>query len=432
MCGQGKTSWAIEYINQHPEQSFVYVTPLLNEVDRIIQNTKAKANFCEPAFRGTGMRKLDDFNTLLCNGRNIATTHSTFSNSNAETISLIKQGNYVLFLDEVLDVIVPYNDVTNDLTQQVRAGDIKLLKDNRLIEVDELGRVSWIGESYQEYKYSDVERLAKQGNLLFINDTLFLWEFPVEIFKSFKQVFVLTYLFHGSTLCPFFQYHNIPYDMMSVARENGSYKLTSYVGDDAETDTYQQLIHFYQDKGVSNYRGGALSKNWFKRNVKNSRSTEATLLRNHLNNFFRNQCKAKSKDIMWTCGKDYYRCLKGAGYIEIRKMTREEKKMPKRARDRLGAQLSCFVPCNARATNEFRDRSVLAYCHNMYPNPYITKFFAKKNVVFDAEAFALSSLIQWVWRSRIRNGQPINLYIPSLRMCELLQDWLNKKSITAA
>ena len=78
-------------------------------------------------------------------------------------------------------------------------------QDKGLIDVDEYGRVYWIGESYQDYKYSDVERLAKQGNLLFIDETLFLWEFPVEMFKAFKEVYVLTYLFKGSALCPFFQ-----------------------------------------------------------------------------------------------------------------------------------------------------------------------------------------------------------------------------------
>ena len=33
--------------------------------------------------------------------------------------------------------------------------------------------------------------------------------------------------------------------------------------------------------------------------------------------------------------------------------------------------------------------------------------------------FALSEMVQWVWRSAIRDGKPITLYIPSDRMYQL-------------
>ena len=127
---------------------------------------------------------------------------------------------------------------------------------------------------------------------------------------------------------------------------------------------------------------------------------------------------------MWTCGKDYYPYIKGAGYTEIRKLTKEEKRLPKREYDRLRTRNSCFIAVNARATNDFRDRSVLAYCHNMFLNPYIVKFFARKGIEFDENTFALSCLIQWIWRSCIRDRKPIKLYIPALRMRTLFGDWL--------
>lgn len=39
--------------------------------------------------------------------------------------------------------------------------------------------------------------------------------------------------------------------------------------------------------------------------------------------------------------------------------------------------------------------------------------------------YALSEMIQWVWRSAIRDGKEIWVYIPSRRMRELFQNWLN-------
>ncbi len=34
-------------------------------------------------------------------------------------------------------------------------------------------------------------------------------------------------------------------------------------------------------------------------------------------------------------------------------------------------------------------------------------------------------MVQWIWRSAIREGNPINIYVPSSRMRSLLQRWLN-------
>lgn len=38
--------------------------------------------------------------------------------------------------------------------------------------------------------------------------------------------------------------------------------------------------------------------------------------------------------------------------------------------------------------------------------------------------YALSILIQWVFRSAIRNGKKIKIYIPSERMRYLLKEWI--------
>jgi hypothetical protein len=40
------------------------------------------------------------------------------------------------------------------------------------------------------------------------------------------------------------------------------------------------------------------------------------------------------------------------------------------------------------------------------------------------DACALSELIQWVWPSRVRKGEPITLYLPSPRMRRLFEEWL--------
>jgi len=48
-CGYGKTSWAIQYMNAMPREShsFIYVTPILDEVQRIKEEVSNR-KFFEP------------------------------------------------------------------------------------------------------------------------------------------------------------------------------------------------------------------------------------------------------------------------------------------------------------------------------------------------------------------------------------------------
>lgn len=36
IMGSGKSSAAITYMNEHPDDKFIYITPYLNEVKRIV------------------------------------------------------------------------------------------------------------------------------------------------------------------------------------------------------------------------------------------------------------------------------------------------------------------------------------------------------------------------------------------------------------
>jgi len=66
---------------------------------------------------------------------------------------------------------------------------------------------------------------------------------------------------------------------------------------------------------------------------------------------------------------------------------------------------------------------------NPHPRVPVQKFFQKHGLYLDQDMFALSVLIQWVWRSRIRNGEPIFLYLPSERMRILLNKWLTSEIV---
>jgi len=88
-----------------------------------------------------------------------------------------------------------------------------------------------------------------------------------------------------------------------------------------------------------------------------------------------------------------------------------------------------FIACNTRATNEYKDCYNLAYCCNRFMSPDYISYFQKHGVIVDEDLYALSELLQWVWRSAIREGREINIYIPSQRMRNILVEWLGNENI---
>ena len=82
-----------------------------------------------------------------------------------------------------------------------------------------------------------------------------------------------------------------------------------------------------------------------------------------------------------------------------------------------------WIPNTTRSTNDYAHCSHLIYLYDQHPHPFITRWLGDSSTAF-ADAYALTELIQWVWRSRVRKGEPITVYIPSLRMRMLFEIWL--------
>lgn len=144
-CGAGKTSWAIQQFRKNPEKQFIYVTPLLDEIERIQKQTSGYRFFKAPQYEKgiDGTRKLYGFNRLLANGDNIALTHSTFSNADEETLQLLQDSKPVLVLDETLDILVDFNE-TQPKGYKLSgkySGNISILRDGNYIKIDEFSRV---------------------------------------------------------------------------------------------------------------------------------------------------------------------------------------------------------------------------------------------------------------------------------------------------
>ena len=75
-------------------------------------------------------------------------------------------------------------------------------------------------------------------------------------------------------------------------------------------------------------------------------------------------------------------------------------------------------------------KKALAYLVNFFMSPEIRQFVNHYDLIFDEDMCSLSALLQWMWRSQIRNGKPIDIYIPSERMRELLNNWIQNCYVT--
>ena len=222
-------------MNEKENKSYIYITPFLDEVERIKNQTNI--NIYAPKHKGKG--KLDDFNNLIGGGENIVSTHALFSKINDETRDLIKQGHYTLILDEVLDVVSPFTELKKD--------DIKLLFDNNFVTVDADRYVVWNdNKTYDAYRYTDVQTYAKNKSLIYVDNTMLLWQFPEETFKLFDEVYIMTYMFHGQIMKNYYDYYNIQYTYKSVCNDEGRYYLSEYVPQDENRQRFKERINIYQ------------------------------------------------------------------------------------------------------------------------------------------------------------------------------------------
>lgn len=390
IMGSGKTSWAIQYMNNaDSDKRFIFVTPFLTEVERIKESVTNK-KFVAPNNIGNG--KLGNLKQLILNNSNIACTHNLFERVDEEVIQLLKCSDYILILDEALDVLKE---------DELNKDDIPLLMKNNMIIVDEAtGLIIWNNTSdFQDTKYNSIKNLAKTENLYYFQNTVLFWTFPVAVFTSFKEVFVLTYLFEAQEQRCYYDFYQLKYEYLAVEKDDkGGYKLV--VRDEKkpyDKSRLKELINIYEGKLNDIGEKNSLSKSWYM-NDKNTLTVEK--IKMNLYTYFRNNAKTPSNLNMWTCFKDDKAKLKGKGYAKG------------------------FVSHNARATNEYQDKVSLAYTINRFMHPYKKNFFISRGVTVNEEMYALSELIQWIWRSRIRKCEPINLYIPSHRMRKLLYSYL--------
>lgn len=393
----GKSLGLINWMLENPQNKYLYVSPMLSEVEERIPEDCESLDFISPNTNEhkTKSKHLLD---LLKNGENISFTHNLFTDLTKEHLYWINLHKYTLIIDEEVSFIEAY--------RKYSVGDIISLEKEGFIEIDtgDLGRMIWKWNTMEENtKYSALKRMCDLGMVYCSkrDRNMMVIHLPVELITSADRVIVSTYLFDGSIMDCFVKMKGIktfPFKDIQVDRSTEEVKKLA-----------QERITFINDTRTSKkVRKWSLAHKWWE-----ERATEQQI--KDVDRAIVSLCRASkdsAENIMWT----------------VPKGSTMAGDWPKKRTIRTGgySYKSCYIACSCRATNDLDHKTTLIHAYNRFPPQTIRAYLEDYGFPIDIDQYALSELIQWVWRSAIRKREHgnIQLAILSDRMLNLFKGWL--------
>jgi hypothetical protein len=416
--GLGKTTSIMEHMDDHANERWCFAATRLEEAKRIADGV-LNLKFVQPqagydvtgivAKRKGGIRaktvgvtKSADILKHFAAGSNISTTHQLLDHFTAKTVEAYKGKDYNLVIDETINNMVEAFDdkqlEPDDLTRMIKLGGMYLDTDGMTVRWRDPDDTRLCNRGV----FKEVRKLCDEGKLIWDERTKAFYKvFPIDILRHFKQIYILTYMFKYSPMARY---------LASRGIEVNNVRGIDPEQEGAHIAELDKLITIEEGKlndiGKKYY---ALSftdqKRWLKK-VNGKEHPDLTTVKKNLNNFYKNRVKPypyanKAQHIMWTCSKALLEKVK-TRYCSSQK----------------------FLEYNARALNRLKDKTSLAYILNVFCHGSIKNYLGYDKE--SEEQYALSMLIQFLWRSALREREPVVMYIPSSRMRRLLKTWLRR------
>lgn len=395
-CGSGKTTQFIQSFDH--DKRYLVVTPLLSEVQRIIDHSAIE--FREPERSSTAANKTEGLEQLLTEGVNVVTTHALFE----DIAFLARRGlldDYHIIVDEVLDVCRQVDGKSPRSFQRFYIED-------GYATVDKDGRVKptalWDAE-YEVVKDTlspTLYRLAKSGMLYVVEDTFFMWVLPEDLLRVGRSFTVYTYLADGSMLLAYLQKLGIPYVHDVDPEVDGRFR-----------EKARRLITLEPIPSLAKFRFSYTGQSSHKKleGGDNQVSRALSKLRE------RRLRGIPEGHVLITCAKvNWYK--NGNDDIQQRKpgCYASGSRMFTSAK---------WIANTTRGTNDHAHCSHMIYLYDQHMNPYVKRWLGLGWDRSADDRYALTELIQWIYRSRVRKGEPVTIFIPSKRMRDLLCGWLD-------
>ena len=381
-CGTGKTT---QMINSFcPTEQYLVVVPTLSEVQRVLNTSKVPFTEPDEHLHGT---KMAHFKELLSDGENIVTTHKLFDAVDVRSVDL---SAYNLFIDEVFDVIEKLDGPTKEAWNAVYIGD-------GYATVDGSGQVTptdkWREQPENLNPTLELKlfHLAEVGKLHKSEDGFFVSVVPPELFTTPKQTTVHTYLACGSLMVAYLDKHNVGY---TIDRDQGL--------DMAQRLKAQNLLSVHQISALENISMSHNRQGLMRGKVARKVSTALKNLRS------RQLRGIDTNEILITCRKD--------------KWLDADNRAKGLFANGSKLKTANWIAKTTKGTNDYMHCSHAVHLSRLHLSPNIKSYLGVGREF--EKAWAVSELIQWVYRTALRNEQPVELYIACAHMKSLLEEWL--------
>lgn len=400
----GKTTaifnWMKSYHNKDALQKFLYISPMLSEVEDRVPLECGEMDFHFPnADEGS---KSDSLDSLLRLGKNICCTHSLFTLMNKGHLELIRKQEYILIIDEEPNLFESYSGPYNK-------GDIESLENRGLISIrdDDYGRVEWLWDDMEPNTvYTRLRRMCELNQLHCAKRSrdMLVVHLPIELVTSSKHTILITYKFKDSLL-----YHYLKMKGLEIEPIESLIPDIEYIKTEQQfLEEAKSLITIGNTPSMKPIRKWGLSSTWYDSCSKEKRQAIANAIHSIA------VSHGGYKNIVYTLPtKCTIKSGKGSGLLCLKKQ----------------ASMDSFLYCSARATNEYSHIDTMVHAYNRYCNvpclSYMQDYYSEYLPEDINEVTAISELVQWVWRSAIRNGKPITLYFFSERMENIFTKWLD-------
>lgn len=426
LMGNGKTTTVLRCIENDyitNGRKWLYCTEYLNELHtRTEENPDAAGLWCFPT--NDAGTKLSSFLSLVNERKGlIGITHNLLkllaTQPDAQAFMLWR--GYSLYIDETISLI----DVC-----KVKQGDFMMWLNNGLIAIDSAqnGKVirtdkeantaglastfDWFEKECRSGCIHASIRQSEKGTLFVpVTDHV-----PAGMLRKFDRVILTTYLFEGSAMHSYFKLNNITPIKSDIGVQNRV--------------TMQQVRELLRidDKYNRHFEGHSLSASWYKEALAGKHPKVIDLLNRTIRNAAeKHGCDKNHSLLGYTHPTDLLpNGGKQKGFVKPERykpqvFIKGSDGKPTKAVDR---SRSCFIPCNARASNEYAHKKVMIHAFNRYPNQAVKSYLEDVGFPIDQDRFALSEMVQWIWRSCIRKGEELTVIVLSERMNKLLKEWL--------
>jgi len=399
MMGAGKSTGILDWMDDNPQNSYIFVSPLLSEVEEGGRVHRHLKNVSLEIPTDTDGTKSSSLLNMLKAGDSIACTHSLYLNMTDKHFRELELKGYVVILDEEVDIIDGFNKYSqSDLHWLLEKEDISVREEDGMVEwIGSRDKVDKKHKYYSFLQYCDAKALYSTKR----SDTMMVSQLPIKLFEVAKEVIILTYMFEGNVLDCFLKLKGF-----TVEKFEGFECINP-----SKAKLRELLTVVPPSSKIVDY---SMSATWW--NEANAKQI------NDVANFIRATSRSNgltADDILWTIPKS--RAVKQRG--------QKKNLMKPMSYTRDSERDHCYLSVTTRATNTYYYKKAMFHCYNRRPLVPVSSYLQDYGCNIDFKVFATAELVQWLWRGCIRDGNPMLVGIGSDRMYNYFMDWLNDDEI---